>query len=390
MEDGSPREVPVHRDGSTCPPADALRSCGTVTVLRAADTAERRCWEEIVVGTPGSDVYHRPGYALAYQAAGHGQAIALRVPVEGGAFLVPLIVRTLDALPFGRPFRGQDAVTPYGFGGVLPLQAGTPTDEQVEALCAGLRLWCLESNVLSVMLRLHPMLDQVAWLAPALARTPGFALRRIGPTQAIPVIGWDERKMDRNRRYNLRLAGRELRATYGAEGDAGGGPSFAEALDIFDRIYNSTMERLGATAFYRFPRVYLDTLARELPGRIAVGIAWLGSEPVGADLFLRGEALAHCHLSGTTAEGRARGAATLLVHGGVAWARSVGCGALHLGGGTSPNDDLLRFKRSFGGETYEYAFATLIADAERYAALSAARRASPEPLRPDFFPEYRA
>ena len=69
---------------------------------------------------------------------------------------------------------------------------------------------------------------------------------------------------------------------------------------------------------------------------------------------------------------------------------AAGCRALHLGGGTSPDDALLRFKRGFGGNTYEYAFATLVADPGRYAALAAVRRERPEPPRPGFFPEYRA
>ena len=67
-----------------------------------------------------------------------------------------------------------------------------------------------------------------------------------------------------------------------------------------------------------------------------------------------------------------------------------GCELLHLGGGTSGADTLFAFKKSFGGETFRYAFATLVADKERYDALVARRSEESEPPRPGFFPAYRA
>jgi lipid II:glycine glycyltransferase (peptidoglycan interpeptide bridge formation enzyme) len=99
---------------------------------------------------------------------------------------------------------------------------------------------------------------------------------------------------------------------------------------------------------------------------------------------------AHYHLSGATDDGRELKAGTLLVHEGALWAAARGCELLHLGGGTSGADSLYDFKRSFGGDEHAYAFATVVAERDRYDALVARRAEEPEPSRPDFFPAYRA
>ena len=147
---------------------------------------------------------------------------------------------------------------------------------------------------------------------------------------------------------------------------------------------------IGAGEFYLFPQEYYRVLRDGLGERLGVALALHDGEPVGGALFLADRRFAHYHLSGTTDAGRELKAGTLLVHGGAEWARAQGCELLHLGGGTSGADSLFAFKKSFGGETFTYAFATLIADQERYDALVARRSEESEPARPEFFPAYRA
>jgi lipid II:glycine glycyltransferase (peptidoglycan interpeptide bridge formation enzyme) len=150
------------------------------------------------------------------------------------------------------------------------------------------------------------------------------------------------------------------------------------------------MERLGAGEFYLFPQEYYRALRDGLRECLGVALALHDGEPVGGALFLTDRRFAHYHLSGTTAAGRELKAGTLLVHAGAEWARSQGCELLHLGGGTSGADSLFAFKKSFGGETFTYAFATLVADQKRYDALVTRRSEESEPPRPEFFPAYRA
>src|SRR4029450_9020581 len=145
------------------------------------------------------------------------------------------------------------------------------------------------------------------------------------------------------------------------------------ALESFRSIYDGTMRRLEADEFYLFPAAYNRALADGRGGGLGGGLARGDAQPVGGALFLADRRFAHYHLSGTTEAGRELKAGTLLVHAGAEWAQAQGCELLHLGGGTSGADSLFAFKKSFGGETYAYAFATVVADSARYDALVARR-----------------
>ena len=326
-------------------------------------------WDGLVDASPTPDVYYRPGYCGAYEAAGHGRVVA--VATDGALF--PLLLRPL---PFGED--GFDAFTPYGYGGVLSTGPGARADLRQ------LRDWCVANGVVSCLLRLHPLLGGSEQLSGS--DKSELEIRDHGPTTAVDPRRIDPetrrlRKMSKGRKADLTIARRELTIDWGSGGDA---------LEDFRRVYDGTMGRLGAGEFYVFPPEYYSALAEGLGERLAVALARQGDEVVGGALFLADRRFAHYHLSGTTEAGRELKAGTLLVHAGVEWAAERGCELLHLGGGTSGEDSLFGFKKSFGGETYTYSFATFVADRGRYDALVARRSGEPEPLRPDFFPAYRA
>jgi hypothetical protein len=341
----------------------------TVEALGADD----RRWEELVDASSAADVYFRPGYCRAYEAADHGRAVA--VVTERALF--PLLLRPL---PFGA--EGYDGATPYGYGGVLPLAPAGSLGSDPASEVRQLRDWCVTNGVVSCLLRLHPLLggpDQLSGMDEV-------EIHEHGPTTAL-----DPRRIDaatgrleglsKGRKADLTIARRELQLSWEA-GD--------HALERFRSVYDGTMERLGAGEFYLFPPEYYRALREGLGERLGVALALRDGKSVGGALFLADRRLAHYHLSGTTDAGRELKAGTLLVHAGAEWARDRGCELLHLGGGTSGADSLFAFKKSFGGETFAYAFATLVADRDRYDELVARRAEEPEPPRPGFFPAYRA
>jgi serine/alanine adding enzyme len=329
--------------------------------------ADDRRWEELVDASRDADVYYRPGYCSAYESAGHGRATA--VATRGALF--PLLLRPL---PFGED--GFDAATPYGYGGVL-LHGGADAATEVRQL----RDWCVTAGVVSCLLRLHPLLGGPRQVAGIDARD--LEVQEHGPTTAVDLSRLENGRlegMSKGRKADLTIARRELDISWGGD----------DALERFREVYDGTMRRVGAGEFYLFPHDYYQSLAEGLGDRLGVALALLDGEAVGGALFLAGDRFAHYHLSGTTDAGREVKAGTLLVHAGAEWARERDCEVLHLGGGTSGADSLFAFKKSFGGETYTYAFATLVADHERYDALVARRSEDSAPPRADFFPAYRA
>ena len=329
-------------------------------------------WDELVDAAPTPDVYFRPGYCRAYEAADEGRLVAVRT--DGALF--PLLLREL---PFGQD--GFDAVSPYGYGGLLPLARATSVlGSDPEEELRQLRHWCVTNGVVSVLIRLHPLLGDV----PHPIAMDAVSIREHGPTTAVDlerVVEGHLAGMSKGRKADLSVARRSLEVSW-QSGEA--------ALERFRAVYDETMRRLGAGEHYLFPRAYYRALAEGLGDRLGVALAVHGDEVVGGALFLADRRYAHYHLSGTTDAGRDLKAGTLLVHEGAVWAAERGCELLHLGGGTAGADSLYAFKRSFGGRELTYSFATLVADPTRYEALVARRAAEPERPRPDFFPAYRA
>jgi hypothetical protein len=351
-------------------------------VLRLDRPQDVGRWEELVDASPTPDVYYRPGYIGAYVAAGHGDGVGVVLDVEGSRVLMPLLLRRLDDLPFAHDVEGFDAISPYGYGALLPLddRSIAPT-----AMANAIGDWCRARGVIDCLLRLHPLLRQAELLAST--DDTKVSIHALGPTVSLPIgLGNEEllRKMSDGRRSDLATARRSLRISWsrGSNADAD--------IRIFCDLYEQTMARVGASAFYHFPLAYYDALTRGLGDRVAVALAWHGHAPVGGAMFLADRTLAHYHLSGTDDDGRRLKATTLLIVEGTRWARGLGCGRLHLGGGAGSIDSLFDFKRSFGGERHEYRYATVVADPSRYARLVEQRKsAALDEPRTGFFPTYR-
>ncbi len=373
-------------------PADTSYNSTQRTQLLSLDNSDDvRLWDALVDSASLGDVYHRPGYVAAYQAAGHGRAAALLVEKGNLRVLFPLLLRSFSDLPFtAGEVDAVDAATPYGYGGLLPLAEGEYVPEgQLSALFLELRSWCCHNRIVSILLRLHPLLQQKAWLAPVL--DSDCRMYRFGPTTALDLSKWNEATasiatLHKGRWSDLSRARRSLRVTWASQRG-----TIAEDLRVFYSLYEERMSQLRASDYYHFPWEYYAMLASGLGRKLDVAIAWLGEQPVGAALFLADRTFAHYHLSASNDAGRTHKATTLILNAAADWARRSGCRYLHLGGGATGDDNLFNFKKSFGGELYEYSFVGVIGDRELYDSLLQRRLAAGlPPVRPNFFPEYRA
>lgn len=356
-----------------------------VTALRAEDAGEAAAWDALVDAAPTPDVYYRPGYVAPTALAAGAPAVALVVAAAGVRALVPLLVRPLAELSFAPGEPGGDAITPYGYGGVLLLDDPGAGAAAVPGLVAALREYLAGAGLVAALLRLHPLLAQHAWPWAA----AGAEYRHHGPSTAVELGAWNAAAgciatLRKGHRADLGAARKALEVRWGV------GPA---ALAQLRALYEDTMDRLSAGAAYRFPPAYYAGLAAGLGDRLALALAYApGAEaPVAGALFMAEGAHAHYHLSATSSAARVRGATALLINEGAAWARGRGARWLHLGGGTTGADALYHFKKGFGGVEHTYGLVALIADPARYASLVARRDAARGgPGRPGFFPEYRA
>jgi hypothetical protein len=324
-----------------------------------------RIWDELVNRAPVPDVYYRPGYVRAYAFEGWPTALVIRHGVW--QLLFPLLMRTLEA----RGGAVADAITPYGYGGVLPVAVpgGGPAQPDAgavyEILCR-LREWAAASGLAACAIRFHPLLSQEQVWRSAPAPWLHFASR--GQTTALDPSQWNPAGeclagMSKGRRYDLKRARGVLTTRFSY------GPDPAEALDIFGALYPGSMERAQAAPFFFFGPQYFACLARELGEKFAIVTARAEERPVASAIFLADRDFAHYHLACSNDEGRKWGAATLLIMAAFAWQRERGYRLLHLGGGLHAGDSLWAFKRSFGGALFRYSYLTIVADETKYDRL---------------------
>src|SRR5277367_3210885 len=124
-----------------------------------SNPSEAARWEGLLSLFPGADVYHRAAYILASSEVERSEPIGLALSVAERRFMVPILVRTVTAST-GESWK--DAVSPYGYGGVL-CEAFDVQPEVVVELLRRLQGWCIDQQIVCCVLRSHPLLRQ-EWL----------------------------------------------------------------------------------------------------------------------------------------------------------------------------------------------------------------------------------
>ena len=324
----------------------------------------REDWDARLRELGCADAYLRRAYVEASCALDPGEPFLLHLGGERGDVVLAGILR---AAPEG----ALDVTTPYGYGGPVAVGAEPPLGRFWELYEA----WCAERGVVTSFFRFHPLFEN--------ARHAGgnVAVELLGPTVSWPLAGGDDllRGMHRTHRGKVRKAERA-----GAEVSVQVAPA---ELAGFGGLYEQTMARLDAGAYYRFPAEYWQALAAGLGDAVVLFEAVVAGEAVASALCLAGERWLHYHLSATSEAGRRSGAANLLLLRIAEWARARGLEALHLGGGLGGREDsLYAFKAHFSSSPrLEMHVGKAVHDVERYLRLSGA----PALELAGFFPAYR-
>lgn len=164
----------------------------------------------------------------------------------------------------------------------------------------------------------------------------------------------------------------------------------------FRKLYDSTMNRIGATDQHVYGDAYYETLLSQLGDRIfVVNVSDCDGQPAASAMILIDGSVVHYHLSGSDPRAARDGANNLLLWTILEWSALQGFLSVHLGGGLSPGDSLFRFKESFGGESREFWVGRAVINRNRYDELTVAHAASlgttvERLASAGFFPAFRA
>ncbi|MBC8067855.1 MAG: GNAT family N-acetyltransferase [Deltaproteobacteria bacterium] len=335
-------------------------------------TANPAAWAAALERAGWHDFYHECWYHQLAEQRGEGRAELVVVAHAGRTVAVPLLMRPIPGTQL------QDATSVYGYAGPAGVFEGLDT-EACASMTAALRERLVAARTVCLFSRLHPLRDQAAFLAGA------GKVVHAGTTVSIDLglpseQQWSAYRADnRNRINRLRREGYVCRRHDGAD------------VGTFIELYESTMRRVSAKAYYVFPREYYETLVDPQRGDLEL---WIVTDPEGvpaaAGLFsVRGDIVQY-HLSGAGDAYRKQAPTTLLLDEVRRSANERGATRLHLGGGLGGGEDsLFAFKSGFGDGRHAFCVWQWILDPASYRELEG-RRLQREPTPGSFFPSYRA
>ncbi|MCW2950035.1 MAG: putative GCN5-related N-acetyltransferase [Thermoleophilia bacterium] len=341
-------------------PATPLSDVGRVQVVPADG------WDELVTRLARDDTY----LSLAYHHASVALEPAGTVPVllhfrdQGGEVALPLLLRPLA------DGTGWDATSAYGYGG--PLAIGRP---DLAGFAGELDAWAVHNDVVATFLRFHPLLGNVRW-AP-----PGAEVVELGATVAWHVAAGRDLMADMHS-HHRRVVRKAERAELVVDVVTQPGD-----LSEFRALYDVTMQRQQADAFYFFADRYWQALVAE-PGLELVLVNGRLDDQLVASLlcFADGHSL-HYHLGASAPEARNIGASNRCFLTAAEWAQARGLQQFHLGGGVGAGTDspLFVFKHRYDptSEPKPFHIAKLVHDQGRYAELAGTTSTA------GFFPPWR-
>jgi hypothetical protein len=320
-----------------------------VTSLSADD------WSRALATLPPDlrDVYFTPQYHQLHEANGDGEAWCTAHADGDALLLVPGLRVPIAALP-GR----FDLQTCNGYGG--PLLHGPGDEAPREAAWSAWRDEAAASGIVAALFRLHPLVCNHGAL-PRDARVIDDRMTVYIPLSGGLADAWQN--ADSRHRNMVNRARRDGSAVVWNPG----------GWDEFERLYGEAMARLQAPPALRFgPRYFAGLRSWD-----SCELATLSDAGgiVAASVFLWGSRHGHYHLSARRGDAP-NYALNFILQAGLERARERGLAGLHLGGGTTsaPDNPLLRFKRSLGGNLLPYRVARVIADPAAFAELTDAWR----------------
>lgn len=348
-------------------------------ILDAARPDELAAWIALWERWPAREVMGHPEYVRAFARDGD-RAVAAVGEGDGAGVLFPLVLRPLAAEPWAGPGEARwDATTPYGYGGPFALGDGRGDEA---AFWRDYEAWCRGARVVCTFARLSLFPEQLAREIPGQVEVRGLnvVVSLSGGRDAV----WQE--YDRDVRRRVRVARREG-VTIEIDREGARLPEFYE-------IYEHTMRRRFADAWYRFPPAFFEGLLGRLRGHVALVHAVAAGRILSSELALVSARHVYSFLGGTRSDGFRLFPNEMVRHATADWAAAEGKAGYVLGGGRAPDDGIFRHKRIFAPRgVVPFRTACLVHDEAAYQELVARRGAAAGAgwtPRPEFFPVYRA
>lgn len=341
-----------------------------IKILTIEQSAE---WDAIVRSFSNYDVYYLSGYVKAFEIHGDGAPELLYYEADGLRAIYVFMKRRIAEGLF-------DAVTPYGYGGVL--FEGETSAEMLEMFREEFEQRMQEAHIVCNFVRYHPV------LANAIPMKSISKVIDLGKTVAMdlssPEVIWENiHSKNRNMIRKAEKNGIEILHGQGME-----------LMDQFMEIYNATMQKDNAEEYYYFKRPFYESIDRDLRDNYEMFYAIYEGRPIAMSIMIFANGRLNYHLSGSNIEYRNLAPSNLLLYKAALWGCEQGMKTFHLGGGVgSGEDNLFKFKIAFNKNSdYQFSIGKQIFDHNQYRKLVELRQFFDKDFTGEsgFFPLYRS
>ena len=343
-------------------------------MLTVYSLEQKEQWDGIVRSFKEYDTYWLNGYVRAFFIHGDGDPLlfyyednsirGINVVMKRDVSLDKLFS---DVIPKGQCF---DFATPYGYGGWII--EGVNTNE----LFSAYESWCHHNSIVSEFVRFHPMLQNHD------SCECFYKVTQLGEVVHMdissPEMIWNN--ISSKNRNMIRKAVKNGIKIYNGR--------YPEIYEIFRTIYNGTMDKDNAEAYYYFGKNFYDSILEDLPQNAQIFFAVKENKIIAASIFLATNGRMNYHLSGSLREFSSLAPTNLLLYEAALWGCTNGYKTLYLGGGVGSGEDgLFKFKRAFyRGDLHHFFIGKKIFDQRKYDELVKMRGVTES----GYFPKYRA
>ncbi len=342
--------------------------------LQVFTLEQAELWDKTVCSFEKYDTYWLSGYVKAFEIHGDGTPLLFFYEDSDARGINVVMKRDVsDFLYFSGKLETDtvfDFSTPYGYGGWLI------EGENTKKLFETYEKWCVDNNVVSEFVRFHPIMKNHITASV-------YETIELGKTVAIdtvsPEVIWNN--ITSKNRNMIRKAQKSGIKIYNGR--------YPEIYKVFREIYNGTMDKDEADAYYYFDEEFYESVLNDLPHNAQVFYAVLDEKIIAASIMLFANDRMNYHLSGSVREYSNLAPTNLLLYEAALWGSANGYKSLYLGGGVgSGEDSLFKFKKAFyrGDDLNSFWIGKKVFNAEMYEKLVGLRD---NIEREGFFPKYR-
>ncbi|MCJ8279687.1 MAG: GNAT family N-acetyltransferase [Rivularia sp. ALOHA_DT_140] len=333
------------------------------------------------------DVYHLPEYARleAKRMASESKAF---IVIDGEKiFFLPFLIRSCNDILGAKAKNFSDAISPYGYPGVLLSEAAANESNFTYFALKELNYYLKIKGVCSGFFQLHPILSNSNKLSQIFSRE---TVNKIGETISVDLKLSESQIWANTRKGHQSTINKCKRLGFTARM-----VNLLEYLENFQAIYEETMNRVAANQSYYFDQEYFVDL-QNLDGNIHLCLVELESEIAAACIFFECGRIVQAHLGGTKNKFLQQSPFNYLLDYVRYWAKQRGNELMHIGSGVGGmKDSLYHFKAGFSKQRHDWFALRLIPDWEKYIYLTQLRAESlntkvEKLFQSSFFPAYRS